>query len=143
MINGKTYDFESIKIMLPTGQVSTAESIKYDIKKDVDVVTDKNGIPRGTVRKAFEGGFEMDMSIADFEILNDSAKATGILGMDPFPVVVTYGEGDTDVITDRLEVKITETPRDNSKDEEVRMTVTGKQTKIPELNGIPAYQKKV
>lgn len=142
MINGKTYDFESIKIQLPTGQVSTAESIKYGAKKDVDILTDKNGMPRGMARKAFEGDFEMDMSIADYEILSESAGAKGILGMDPFPIVVTYGDdGDPDIITDRIEVKVTQTPREASKDEEVRMTITGKQTKIPEHNGNPVYAK--
>jgi len=143
MVNGIVYDFESIKVMLPTGQIGTCENVKYGVKKDIDVKTDKYGLPRGEVRKDFEGDFEMDMSLFDFEKLNKSASATGILGMFPFPVVIAYGDGAAPRITDSITVKITETPREMKKGEEVMMKITGKQTSIPLLNGVPAYIPRV
>lgn len=139
MVNGIVYDFESVKIMLPTGQYGTCEDIKYGAKKDIDVVTDKNGIPRGYIRKGFDSDFEMDMSLDQFEKLNKSAEATGILGMEPIPVTVTMGDGSSPKIVDKLVVKITETPREMKKDSEIRMKIKAKVTEIPLFNGIPVY----
>ena len=139
MINGIVYDHESIKVMLPTGMVSSIEEVSYGVKKDVDVSTDKSGRPRGTVHKAFEGDFKATMSLAEFELLNKANAATGILGAPPMPVVVTYGSIGQPPVVDTLTVKITEVPRKSSKDSEVMMEVTGKQTTIPILGGVPAY----
>lgn len=139
MINGVVYDFESIKIMLPTGQIGTCEDVKYGVKKDIDVVTDKNGVPRGYVRKGFDADFEMDMSVDQFERLNKTAAATGILGMPPFPVVITMGDRLNPKIIDTLVIKITETPREMKKDSEIRMKIKAKVTEIPLLGGVPVY----
>nr|WP_321294597.1 hypothetical protein [uncultured Sphaerochaeta sp.] len=139
MINGVVYDFESIKVQLPTGMVSTVEDIKYGVKKDVDVVTDKNGIPRGTVRKAYEGDFEMTLALSEYERLAQSAPR-GILALDPFPIVVSMGDGASPVVTDTIIVKITEVPREFKKDDEIKMSVKGKQTAVAKLNGKLAYQ---
>lgn len=143
MINGIVYDYESIKVMLPTGHITTAEDVKYNWKRDVDVLNDKNGSPRGVVRKGGEGDFEMDMSLDQFETLNKSAAATGILGMAPFPVIITIGDGESPRITDKIEVKITEAPREWKKDSELRMSLKGKITAVPVFNGVPAYVPKV
>lgn len=139
MINGVVYDFESIKIMLPTGMIGTCDDIKYGCKKDVDIVTDKNGVPRGIVRKGFDADFEMDMSLDQFERLNKSAAATGILGMPPIPVTIAMGDGVSPRIIDKVEVKITETPREWKKDAELKMKIKGKITGIPVFNGVPVY----
>lgn len=139
MINGVVYDHESIKVMLPTGMVMSLEDVSYSVKKDVDVQTDKTGTPRGVVHKAFEGDFKATMSLAEFELLNKSMAATGILGAPPIPVVITYGAVGQAPIVDTITVKITEVPRKSSKDSEVMMEITGKQVTIPILNGQPAY----
>lgn len=139
MVNGATYDFESITIMLPSGHVSTVENIKYDWKRDVDVLTDKSGTPRGTVRKSGEGECELDMSLFQFEILNKEASVTGILGMPPIPITVSMVRVGAPPIVDVLEMKITEAPREWKKGEELRMTIKGKLTAIPLYNGVPAY----
>ena len=143
MINGHAYDYESIKIMLPSGHITTAENNKYGWKRDVDVLNDKHGNPRGMGRKGGEGDFEMDMSLDQFETLNKSAASTGILGMAPFPVTVTMGDGPSPKVTDKIEVKITEAPREWKKDSELRMSLKGKITAVPIFNGIPAYVPQV
>jgi len=143
MINGVVYDFESTKIMLPTGMIGTCEDIKYGCKKDVDIVTDKNGVPRGIVRKGFEADFEMDMSLDQFERLNKSAMATGILGMPPLPITIAMGDGASPRIVDQIVVKITETPREFKKESELKMKIKGKITAIPLFNGVPVYIPRV
>lgn len=137
MINGIEYDFQSTKIMLPTGLYGTCEEIKYDVKKDIDILTDSQGNPRGFIRKGLDCSFEMDMSIDQFEKLNKSCAATGILGAPPFPITVTMGDGAKPKIIDEITVKITETPREMKKDSEIRMKIKGKITEIPIFGGLP------
>ena len=50
MINGVIYDFESIKLILPSGLSLTFEKISYKDKKDDEVITGSNGIPIGIGR---------------------------------------------------------------------------------------------
>ena len=50
MINGLVYDFESIKLMLPTGLTLGAESIEYNDEKSDEVITGSNGLPLGIGR---------------------------------------------------------------------------------------------
>lgn len=142
-INGKIYDFESIKILLPSGQITTAKDINYSAKKDVDVITNSQGIPIGVSRKKFEGDFSMTMGMAEFEALSDSVSGTGgVLGCPSFPVVVSYGNAEEEVVTDTLTVKITEVPREAKEDEEIVMKITGKQVSVPLFNGKPVYDPK-
>jgi hypothetical protein len=43
-------------------------------------------------------------------------------------------------VTDTIIVKITEVPREFKKDDEIKMSVKGKQTAVAKLNGKLAYQ---
>ena len=63
MINGRTYDFESMKLQTPVGTACTISEINYDGSKDVEIKTDMKGIPRGYARKAYEGSFDCTMSL--------------------------------------------------------------------------------
>ena len=40
MINGRTYDFESMKVMTPAGIACTISEINYDAGKDVEIKKD-------------------------------------------------------------------------------------------------------
>ena len=140
MVNGVIYDFESIKVALPSGLITTVKDVNYSSKKDVEVVTDSKGMPRGVVRKKFEGDFSMTLSLAEYEEFSKAqASQGGVLGAPPFPVVVSYGAYGQPPVTDNLMVKITEIPREAKEDEEVVMKISGKQTAIPKLGGRPAY----
>lgn len=139
MINGAVYDFESVKVALPSGLTATVKDINYSAKKDIDVVTDSKGMPRGYVRKKFEGDFSMTMSLAEYEKFAASQAPGGVLGSPPFPVVVSYGAFGQPPVTDNLMVKITEVPREAKEDEEVVMKISGKQTDIPKFSNRPVY----
>ncbi len=139
MINNTVYDYESVKLTLPSGIITTGTDISYSQKKDIDVVNDMRGVPRGYVRKAFEGDFSLTMSLSEYEKLSASAGVRGILGMDPIPVVVNYATMGMPVITDMLVVKITEIPREIKEGNEILMSIKGKQTAIPKLGGKAVY----
>jgi hypothetical protein len=47
MVNGLVYDFESIKLMLPTGLTLGAESVEYGDEKGDEVISGSNGLPLG------------------------------------------------------------------------------------------------
>jgi hypothetical protein len=55
MVNGLAYDFESIKLMLPTGLTLGAESVEYGDEKGDEVVTGSNGLPFGAF---YQAGFQ-------------------------------------------------------------------------------------
>lgn len=139
MINGIVYDFESVKVNMPNGSVRTITDITYSQKKDVDVVTDSRGVPVGMVRKAYEGDASLTMSLGEYEAFAASAGPGGVLGMDPFPIIISFANAGTAPIVDTIVVKLTEVPREAKKDSEVVMKLTGKQMQVAKLNGRPVY----
>ena len=50
-VNGVEYDHESLEMQLEgVGLVVSLTEVNYDAERDVEVVNDKNGVPRGVVR---------------------------------------------------------------------------------------------
>lgn len=139
MINGVVYDFETIKMQLPSGIVNSLDEISYSATKDVDVLTDTKGNPRGVVRKAYEGDFSCTMSLYEYGILERAAGARGILSMDSMPVIVSFAQTGASVVTHQLMVKITKITPGIQKDDEVKVQLEGKQTAIMKTNGKPVY----
>lgn len=139
MINGRTYDFESMKVMTPAGIACTISEINYDAGKDVEIKTDMKGRPRGYSRKDYEGAFDCTMSLEEYNILNSAAGVRGILAMDPMPVIVSFSQLGAPVVTHQLLVKITKVTPGISKGDETTMKVEGKQLDVMKINGVPVY----
>lgn len=139
MINGRTYDFESVKLQTPVGTASTISEINYDGTKDVEVKTDMKGIPRGYARKSYEGSFDCTMSLEEYNILNAAAGVRGILAMDSMPVIVSFAQAGAPIVTHQLSVKITKITPGVARDDEVTMKIEGKQTAVMKINGKPIY----
>ncbi|MDR2807759.1 MAG: hypothetical protein LBB43_01995 [Spirochaetaceae bacterium] len=70
MINGLVYDYESIKLQLPTGLVVLAESVSYNDKKDDEVVQGVSNLPAGLGRGAYSGECELEIGRSEYEKLN-------------------------------------------------------------------------
>ena len=141
MINGIVYDFESTKVMLPSGQVVICESISYSDKKDDEVITGTNNLPAGIGRGKYSGDCEIEMSYADYNLLNAAAAASGgFYNMPPLPVVVSYGQTGQAITTDTLMVHFTERKKGGKKgDTSLNATVKGAFTAPMLDNGVPAY----
>ena len=139
MINGRTYDFESMKLQTPVGTACTISEINYDGSKDVEIKTDMKGIPRGYARKASEGSFDCTMSLEEYNLLNAAAGIRGILAMDPMPVIVSFAQTGAPIVIHQLSVKITKVTPGVAKDDEVTVKIEGKQTAVMKINGKPIY----
>lgn len=141
MINGIIYDFESTKVMLPSGLVIICESISYSDKKDDEVITGTSNIPVGIGRGEYSGDCEIEMSQADYNLLNTFAAASGgFYNMPPLPVIVVYGQTGQIPTTDSLLVHFTERKKGGKKgDTSLNVTIKGALTAPMLDNGVPAY----
>jgi hypothetical protein len=77
MINGLVYDYESIKLVLPSGLSIMSEKISYGDKKDDEVVYGSNGLPVGIGRGEYSGDFEIEFGRAEYETLNLFTASSG------------------------------------------------------------------
>lgn len=141
MINGNVYDFESIKVQLPTGMVVMLESISYKDKKDDEVITGVHNLPVGIGRGEYSGECEIEISRHEFDKLDAYAAATGgFYNMGPIPVIASYGHLGQPIITDSLVVHFTERDFSASKgDKNLNVSMKGSLAAPIITNGRPAY----
>ena len=141
MINGIVYDFESIKVMLPTGMTLTVGKIDYKDKKDDEVITGSNSLPIGVGRGEYSGTCEVEFGIHEYDALDEHASSYGgFYNMPPIPIVVSYGHEGQPPITDTLQVKFNEREFGGSKgDKHLQRALKGLLTAPLLSNGRPAY----
>ncbi len=140
MINGKIYDFESIKVALPSGFLTMFSSIKYDDKKEAKVHVGVGGVITGYSSGAYEGNCEAEMEREEYDRAFGASSKSGFYNMKPLTVTVSYGDEGNATVTDILEVKFDERSFEGKEgDEKLNVTVKGKLTKPIITNGSPAY----
>jgi len=141
MINGTIYDYESIKALFPTGRVFGLEKITYKDKKDDEVVTGTNGLPRGIGRGEYTGDVDVEMDRDEYDLLDVYASTYGgFYNMPPIPIVASYGHNGQPITTDKLQVHFTERNFGGSKgDKNLKVSLKGAMTAPLETNGRPAY----
>jgi hypothetical protein len=141
MINGTVYDYESIKALMPTGFILGLEKITYKDKKDDEVITGTNGLPRGVGRGEYTGDVEVEMGRDEYDLLDAYASAHGgFYNMPPIPIVVSYGHNGQPIITDELQTHFTERNFGGSKgDKNLKVSLKGAMTAPLKTNGRPAY----
>jgi hypothetical protein len=141
MINGLVYDYESIKLLLPSGLSLMSEKISYGDKKDDEVVYGSNGLPVGIGRGAYSGECEIEFGRTEYNAFNlFTATSGGFYNAPPVPIIVSYGQTGQVPVTDSLMVHFTERKFDGSKGD-TNLTVTMKGSLSAPLlsNGVPAY----
>jgi len=141
MINGIIYDFESTKLILPTGLSLTFEKIAYKDKKDDEVITGSNSVPIGIGRGEYSGECEVELGRAEYEMLNIfSAAHGGFYNMPPLPIIVSYGHLGQIPVTDTLLVHFTERDFSSAKgDKNLKVPLKGALVAPLLSNGVPAY----
>lgn len=141
MINGLAYDFESIKVLLPTGAIIMLENISYKDKKDDEVITGTNNLPVGIGRGEYSGECELEMGRTDYDLLNIfAASCGGFYNMPPIPVVASYGNAGQVPVTDTMLVHFTERDLGGSKgDKSLNVKLKGPLTAPLLSNGVPAF----
>jgi hypothetical protein len=141
MINGLAYDFESIKLMLPTGLTLGCESIDYSDEKGDEVITGTNGLPLGIGRGEYKGTCKLELQRLEYDKLNlFSAASGGFYNMPPIPVIASYGNSGQPPVTDTMLVHFTKRDFKGSKgDTSLAVSLEGAVTAPIVSDGVPAY----
>jgi hypothetical protein len=141
MINGLTYDFESIKLMLPTGLTLGCESIDYGDEKSDEVIPGTNNLPLGIGRGEYKGSCKLELQRLEFDKLNlFSASSGGFYNMPPIPVIASYGNAGQPPVTDSMLVHFTKRGFKGSKgDTNLAVSLEGAIIAPMVSNGVPAY----
>ncbi|GHU01844.1 hypothetical protein FACS1894147_02490 [Spirochaetia bacterium] len=140
MINGLVYDFESIKLMLPTGLTLGCESIDYGDEKGDEVVNGSNNLPLGIGRGEYKGTCKMELQRLEYDKLNlFSATSGGFYNMPPIPVITSYGNMGQPPVTDSMLVHFTKRSFKGSKgDTNLVVSIEGVLTAPMNSDGVPA-----
>jgi hypothetical protein len=103
-INGRTYDWESININLPHGEVIGVQDIEYSDKVGHEAIYGKGSQPIAYGRGNYEGEGKVSLLRDEYDKLVQYAKnqGGGIFNMAPFPITVSYANQDGAVKTDTL-----------------------------------------
>lgn len=140
MINGINYDYESIKVQLPSGKTIMPENISYNDTKDDKVIHNKQGIPVGVGRGKYSGSGSMELGYADYTTFK-GAIATGgggFYNVHAVPISIAYADPGEPVHTVQLTVKCTK--RDFPNPEETAKVKIDFELIAPLIeDGIPAY----
>jgi hypothetical protein len=141
MINGLVYDFESIKLMLPTGLTLGCESIDYSDEKGDEVVTGSNGLPLGIGRGEYKGTCKLELQRLEYDKLNlFLASSGGFYNMPPVPVIASYGNMGQAPVTDSMPAHFTKRSFKGSKgDTSLAVSVEGAITAPLNSSGVPAF----
>jgi hypothetical protein len=141
MINGLVYDFESIKLMLPTGLTLGCESIDYSDEKGDEVITGSNGLPLGIGRGEYKGTCKLELQRLEYDKLNlYAAGSAGFYNMPPVPVIASYGNAGQAPVTDTMLVHFTKRGFKGSKgDTSLAVSVEGALTAPIVSDGVPAF----
>ena len=141
MVNGLIYDFESIKLMLPTGLILGCESVEYSDEKADEGITGTNNLPLGVGRGEWKGTCKLELQRFEYDKLNVfSAASGGFYNMPPIPVVASYGNLGQPPVTDTLLVHFTKRDFKGSKgDTSLNVTIEGPQTMPMNSDGVTAF----
>ncbi|MGL4986039.1 MAG: hypothetical protein ACRC5H_02745 [Treponemataceae bacterium] len=137
MINGIVYDFQSIKLMLPSGPVILCEDISYKDKIDSEVVTGMNGLPVGVGMGEYSGTCDVVFSRSDYE---RATLIASFYNLGAIPIVIFYGHLGQIPIIDTLMVHFNDRDFSAKKgDKNLNVSLKGVLTKVLITNGKPAY----
>jgi hypothetical protein len=141
MVNGVVYDFESIKMLLPTGVTILFDKVSYKDKKDDEVITGSHSLPVGIGRGEYSGEAELELFRMDYDVLEVYASMHGgFYNMPPIPIVVSYGHLGQPPVTDTLMVHFTERDFSSSKgDTNLKVSLKGALAAPLITNGRMAY----
>lgn len=101
MINGNSYDWESMEILLPSGVSCAVTNIDYDDEQQIEERYGRGATPRGYGRKNYKATAKMEMDLEEFERLRLALGGSVYDGL-PFQIVVSYAPDMMPVVIDSL-----------------------------------------
>ncbi|MBW7997526.1 MAG: hypothetical protein FVQ81_13310 [Candidatus Glassbacteria bacterium] len=99
MINGLTYDWESVTITLPTGMVFEAQDIEYSDEKEITPVYGKGGMARAYGRGNYKAEGKLTLLRSELVALT---AAAGTFEIPPLPIAVSFSNEDQSLQLDLL-----------------------------------------
>lgn len=100
-INGNLYDWESITIQGPQGEISGITEITYSDERPVEARYGKGAVPRGYGRKNYKASGSLSLDKDEFERLR-TAMGGSVYASSPVTIVVGYGATGQSTLTDTL-----------------------------------------
>lgn len=138
-VNGVRYDHEGLRMSWGGASPTSLRTVTYKCKKEKEVVTDQRGLPQGTVRKAFTGDFDCELSRSDYDAFAETVAEIGVLGAEGIEVTLVYGHYGGDAQTDELVVVINDCEFSSDQDAEAMVKLSGALTAVPKINGREIY----
>jgi len=109
MVNGNSYDWESVEIMLPSGLAVAVTDISYDDERPIEERYGRGSLPHGYGRGNYKASGKMTLDLEEATRLQLSLGGS-VYDSPPFPIIVCYGTDGLPIITDTLPlVKIVKT----------------------------------
>lgn len=102
--NGQRYDWESITVTGPQGEIAEISEIKYEDGQSATARYGRGSVPHGYGRGNYEASGSMVLDREEWEKLKKELTASGggIYDHEPFTIVVSYGNDNLPTITDTL-----------------------------------------
>jgi len=117
MINGRYYDWESVTITGPSGEVIGITDINYSDEKGAEPRYGKGGVPYGYGNKNYKASGNMTLSLDEAERLRLSLIGSFYNGT--FNIVVNYDVPGKGLVTDVLrDCKITKVDTSAAQDDD-------------------------
>lgn len=102
--NGILYDWESITVTGPQGEIAGISEIKYEDGQAATARYGRGSIPRGYGRGNYEASGSMTLDRDEWEKLKKELVASGggIYDHEPFTIVASYANDNMPTVTDTL-----------------------------------------
>ena len=100
-INGNLYDWESISIQGPQGDIVGGTEISYSDERPVEPRYGKGAVPRGYGRKNYKSSGSLSLDKDEHERLR-KAMGGSVYNGKPVNIVVGYANKDQPTLTDTL-----------------------------------------
>ncbi len=95
MINGRTYDWESLTVTMPWGISYSIREISYDEEKSITPLIGRGDKPYAYGRGSYKGSGKFTIDLSEYDrIAAFAASFGGILNLPPFPIVLAYANGE-------------------------------------------------
>lgn len=95
MINGRIYDWESIKVLTAWGAPLEIQGISYSSESAAELAYGRGRAARGFSRGNLTQSASMDLTFESFDTLSVyAATQGGIMNIKPFTIVVSYSNED-------------------------------------------------
>ena len=142
-VNNVVYDYQSIDFNVPgVGSTDRHMAINYDAERDGEPVNDSKGDVVGETRGDYKGSFDCEIALAAFAALTEARKGNGgVLGGEPYSVMVSYGFEGEQAIEDTLTVRVKKVSKQNKKGtDELVVKLEGFQLGIADFGGTPVLE---